>query len=296
MRPDTCLNSRLPPALSSIAGWVLALVVLAICATITLTAQIGDYIIGPQDIVAVTVWDQADLAGKFAVDSDGGFTFPLIGRVKAGGLTLPQLEAELRSRLAAGYFRNPQVTVAVEQYRSQRIFVVGEVRTPGTYALTGNMSLIEALARAGSTLPTAGDEALIVRPAAGHGVDGPIVPETTSSDQIPATTQVIRVDIRELQSGIFVGNNSLRDGDTIFVPRAQTIFVFGQVKTPGEYAVKKETTVLQALSLAGGVTDRGSTGRIKIVRVVDGKKVEVSVKLNDVVQAGDTIVVQERFF
>jgi polysaccharide export outer membrane protein len=107
---------------------------------------------------------------------------------------------------------------------------------------------------------------------------------------------VIRVDIRELQSGIFVGNNSLRDGDTIFVPRAQTIFVFGQVKTPGEYAVKKETTVLQALSLAGGVTDRGSTGRIKIVRVVDGKKVEVSVKLNDVVQAGDTIVVQERFF
>jgi polysaccharide export outer membrane protein len=89
----------------------------------------------------------------------------------------------------------------------------------------------------------------------------------------------------------------LRDGDTIFVPRAETIYVFGQVKNPGAYVLQsKDTTVLQALSLAGGVTDRGATNRIKIMRVVDGKMKEIKVKLTDIVRPGDTVVVRERFF
>ena len=261
-------------------------------------AQQSDYIVGPQDVVAIAVWDQEDLAGKFAVEADGTFTFPLIGRVKAGGLTLRDLEAELKRRLADGFFTNPQVTVAVEQYRSQRVFVVGEVRTPGMYSLTGDMSLIEVLARAGSTLPSAGDQAVIVRPAVGANVSGPVLPDvaTNGSQNSEAQAEVTRVDIRDLQKGVLAQNVRMRDGDTVFVPRAATVFVFGQVKNPGEYAVKNEATVLQALSLAGGVTDRGSIGRIKIVRLVDGKKKEVGAKLNDVVLPGDTIIVQERFF
>jgi polysaccharide export outer membrane protein len=88
----------------------------------------------------------------------------------------------------------------------------------------------------------------------------------------------------------------LRDGDTIFVPRAESIYVFGQVKNPGAYALQQRaTTVLQALSLAGGVADRGSMSRIKIVRIVEGNKREIKVSLNDVVQAGDTIIVPERY-
>lgn len=262
-------------------------------------SQQSDYVIGPQDVLAITVWDQEDLKGKFAVETDGTFTFPLIGRIKAGGLTLRDLEAELKRRLADGYFNKPQVTVAVEQYRSQRVFVVGEVRAPGTYALTGDMTLIEALARAGSTLPTAGDQAVIVRAPAGANPSAPALPEQVGSDgragQAPAS-EVIRVDIKDLQSGAPVENVRLRDGDTVFVPRSVTVFVSGQVKNPGEYAVKKDATVLQALALAGGVTGRGSTGRIKIVRLVDGKKKEISAKLNDVVLADDVIIVQERFF
>jgi polysaccharide export outer membrane protein len=273
----------------------------------------ADYVIGPQDVIAITVWDQEDLAGKFAVETDGTFTFPLIGRVKAGGLTLRELEAELIRRLKDGFFVNPQVTVAIEQYRSQRVFVVGEVRTPGPQALTGDMTLIEALARAGSTLPTAGDEAIIVRPPAGSTIAGPIAaqPPLTSSaspgtnghnaDALLAQAQaaraeVIRVDIRDLQKGVLGQNVRLRDGDTVFVPRAPTMFVFGQVRNPGEYPVRSDTTVLQALSLAGGVTDRGSTGRIRIVRLVDGEKKELPARLNDLVQPGDTVIVQERFF
>jgi polysaccharide export outer membrane protein len=251
----------------------------------------ANYVIGSQDVLLITVWDQPDLSGKFTVEADGSFTFPLIGRIMAGGLTLRDLEGQLRKRLADGYFKNPQVSVAVEQYRSQRIFVMGEVRSPGTYPLTGNMTLIEALARAGSTTMDAGGEAVIVRPPAGKAASAPVLP-----NQVEAS-QVVRVSIGDLQSGQLSQNIALQDGDTIFVPRAETIYVFGQVKNPGAYPLKtKDTTVLQALSLAGGVTDRGSTSRIKIVRVVEGKKVELKAKLGDPILPGDTIIVQERYF
>jgi polysaccharide export outer membrane protein len=108
---------------------------------------------------------------------------------------------------------------------------------------------------------------------------------------------LVRVNLRDLEKGTVTSNAALRDGDTVFVPRAQSIYVFGQVKNPGAYAMQQtDTTVLQALSLAGGVTDRGTTSRIKIVRIVNGDKKELKVKLTDLVQAGDTVIVSERFF
>ncbi len=99
-------------------------------------------------ILTITSFDQQDLSGKYPVDSDGTFTFPPIGRVKAGGLTLRQLEAELKRLLMDGFFKDPQLSVGVETYKSQKIHIVGEVRNPGTYPLTGEMYLIEAVARA----------------------------------------------------------------------------------------------------------------------------------------------------
>lgn len=252
-------------------------------------SQPTDYVIGPQDVLLINVFDQEDLNGKFAVDADGTFTFPLIGRVKAGGLTLRQLEAEMKRLLMDGFFRNPQISVAVEQYRSQRVFIVGEVRNPGPYPLTGDMSLIEAIARAGSALPSASGEALIVRAYPNAKTTGPIMP---NGDK----TEVETIDLKALQSGALSQNIPLRDGDTIFIPRAETIYVFGHVKNPGSYPIHRDTTVLQALSLAGGVTDRGATGRIRIVRLEKGKKVEMGVKLDYIVRPGDTIIVPERFF
>jgi polysaccharide export outer membrane protein len=253
--------------------------------------QQADYRVGSQDVLSITVWDQNDLSGKFAVETDGSFTFPLIGRVQVGGLTLRQVEEELKKRLSDGYFKNPQLTVAVDTYKSQRVFITGEVRTPGTYTLTGDMSLIEALARAGSTLPTAGAEVNIIHPEEGKAATGPISVGQANLANIE------RVDLRELQAGTFSKNIALRDGDTIWVPHAETIYVYGQVKNPGAYFVQtKDTTVMQALSLAGGVTDRGSTSRIKIVRIVRGQKTELKAKLTDLVLPGDTIMVAERFF
>jgi polysaccharide export outer membrane protein len=252
-----------------------------------LRAQSG-YIIGPQDVLAITIWDQSDLSGKFSVETDGTFTFPLIGRVKAGGLTLQQVEAELKKRLADGYFKDPQLSVAVEQYRSQQIFIVGEVRQPGPYPLTGDMTLIEAFARAGSATSDAAGYAVIVR-AKGKQA------QPTMPGQQPGG-EIVQVNLKDLETGLPTGNVTLRDGDTIFVPRAESAYVFGQVRSPGAYPIRPDTTVLQALSLAGGVSDRGSTSRIRIVRLVDGKKAEIKAKLSDQVKAGDTIIVVERFF
>lgn len=252
-----------------------------------LSAQ-ADYVIGSQDVVTITVYDQADLSGKFTVDPDGTLTFPLLGRLKAAGLTLRGLEEDLQGRLSDGYLRNPQVSVSMETYRSQQIFVMGEVRAPGAYQLTGEMSIIEALARAGSTTSQAADEVMIVRPRDGKK-GGPVL-------DTDADATIIRVNLREIQEGALSQNVQLLDGDTLVVQKARSVYVFGQVRAPGAYAVDKDTTILQALSLAGGVTDRGSTGRIKIVRTVDGKKKEMKVKLTDIVEPGDTIIVAERFF
>ena len=253
--------------------------------------QSADYVVGPQDVLAITVWDQADLSLKLTVEADGTFNFPFIGRVRAGGLTLRAIETELKKKLADGYFKNPQLTVSVETYRSQRVFIVGEVRVPGTYTLAGDMSLIEALSRAGSTTQAASTEAIIVHAPEGQLASGPVMPGQN------AAAETVHVDLNELQRGGAAKNVTLRDGDTIFVPRAETIYVFGQVRSPGAYALQsKETTVMQALSLAGGVTDRGSTSRMKIVRIVKGVKKEINVKLTDLVLPGDTLVVPERYF
>src|SRR2546425_4616630 len=93
---------------------------------------VADYIVGPQDVLTITSYDQADLSGKFAVEADGTFTYPLIGRLTAGGLSLRALEMRLKKRLKdEGFFNDPQVTVAVETYKSQKLFIVGEVRSPG---------------------------------------------------------------------------------------------------------------------------------------------------------------------
>src|SRR5258705_8837007 len=88
-------------------------------------AQEPDYIVGSQDVLTITVYDQADLSGKFKVEADGNFTFPLVGRIKAAGIKLHDIENDLKTRLADGYIKNPQVTVAIETFQSQRIFILG---------------------------------------------------------------------------------------------------------------------------------------------------------------------------
>jgi polysaccharide export outer membrane protein len=246
-----------------------------------------NYVIGANDRLRITVWNQENISGEYAVSGDGSFTFPLIGRVAAGGLTLVKLEAELKRLLAAGYFKNPQVTAAVLEYRSKQIFVMGALRSPGAYPLTGDMTLVEVLARAGSTTADAADHAFIIRSA---NAEGPVLPGQDES------ASVTRIDLREFNDGQLSTVVMVHDGDTIFIPRASTVYVYGQVRNPGVFSIGQETTVRQALSLAGGVSEFGAANRVKVLRVENGKEREIKVELNDLVKPGDTIVVPERYF
>ena len=246
-----------------------------------------NYVLGPQDVLNITVLGETDLSRKYTIEQDGSFTFPLIGRVTARGLTLRALEQELKTKLVGGgYLKNPEISVAIDAYQSQRIMVWGEVNQPNEYQLTGDMTLLSALAKAGSITANAGREAVIIR-----------APRKGRPEGTPAVPEILRIDLKELQAGNMALNIPLMDGDTINVPKAQSVFVSGHVKTPGAYPVEAEMTVLQVLSLAGGLTDRGSDKRINITRTVDGKKKDLKgVKLTSVVQPGDTIVVGQRIF
>lgn len=247
----------------------------------------ANYVIGPGDRLRILVWNQENISGEYVVAGDGSFTFPLVGRVSASGLTAGRLEAELRRMLADGFFRDPQVTATVLEYRSKRVFVMGALRQPGTYPLTREMTLTEALSSAGSTTADAADHAFIIR---SPHAEGPVLPGEDAS------AEVIKVDLRRLDAGQLSSVATMHDGDTVYVPRAASVFVYGEVQRPGAYPIGQDTTVRQAIALAGGLTEFGSTGRVRILRLVGGVEQEIRVKLHDPVRAGDTVVVPERFF
>lgn len=240
------------------------------------------------DVLNLTVVQQPDLSKKYPIESNGSVTIPLVGRLEAAGKTVDAFASELKNRLAA-YLRNPQVVVDVE--RSKRVFVFGGVASPGMYQLTEHMTLIELLARAGYGGVS---EAIIVR-----NTDAPAPAFPDNGD---ASTEVIRVNLREFERELERGNLSrnvaLEDGDTIYVPRfdPNRVYVSGEVRSPGAYSVPEGTTVLQALALAGGPTERAALGRLRIIRIVDGEQKAVGGEVDDVVQPGDTILVPGRRF
>jgi polysaccharide export outer membrane protein len=239
-----------------------------------------DYVIGPQDQLSITVFEEPTLTNKYRVENDGFITFPFLDRVQAAGKTLGELQATLTTQLATGWLKNPQVRVEVDQYKSQSIFVTGQVRLPNEYTMTGsNMTLLQALAMAGSPTADASNEVIVSRRSPTGGEN-----------------EIIKVNLKDLQLGKADSDIVLRDGDVINVPKAQTFFVDGFVRNPGSYVLDPGMTVQQAIALAGGLSERGSDRRITAVRLVNGRLVNVQVRLEDFVQPGDTIKIPSRFF
>ncbi len=277
---------------SSSLAWARRFASLAACLALSLgtAAAQGTYKVGVRDVLKVTVWSEASLTGTYTVTQAGTIAFPLVGAIDCRGLTTEEIAASLRTKLADGYLMNPQVSIDVAEFNSQRVFVVGEVRTPGPVPLTGSLTLIEALARVGSLTETAGGELLVIRPPAGRTTSGPVLPGE------PGAQEVARVDVRSLQDRGPSTNAALQDGDTIVIPRAESVYVSGQVNTPGTVPYSKDLTVLQVISQAGGLTDSGSNKKLKLVRIVDGKKVEMKTSLGEKLQPGDTLVVGTRWF
>jgi polysaccharide export outer membrane protein len=253
----------------------------------TKSDQPARYTLGPQDQLKITVFDEPELSNIYRLDSDGYITFPMLNRVAASGLTPSELQDRIRTMLASGYIRNPQVRVEVEGYKSQSVIVGGEVRAPGKIPMTGTMSLIEALAAAGSPTSSASSEVTVSRQK-----KGPSGVVTNEND-----VEIIRVNLKEIQLGRAGRDIQLQDGDIVNVPKAQTLFLTGMIRNPGAIVYEPGMTVQQAIAIAGGLTDRGSDRRIKADRLLpDGKVVEVSLHLEDKVQPNDTIKIPAKIF
>jgi polysaccharide export outer membrane protein len=215
----------------------------------------------------------------------------------------PTTAGLLLTLLADGYLKRPQVSVSVKEYGSQKILATGEVLKPGSYPLKADRSLLALLADLGGLTTNAGHEVVVIRPPVG----GSLTPAPPPTGEAPAPAagglpfdvagaEVFRISLQELQAGNPERNILLQAGDTVYVPRASQVYVTGSVSRPGPYRFQEGMTVLQVLTLAGGVTERGSSGRVKIVRVVGGKKLEIKAKLGDPVLPDDTLIVPERFF
>jgi len=243
-------------------------------------AQQQEYMVGVADVLDVTVFNEPDASRSgVTVDNDGTIDMPYIGRVEVVGRSPRVIEADVKQRLIKGNFLvNPSVSVTVVKYRSKTVYVQGYVRSPGQYILEGNVSLTSVLAQAGGMSLDAGSYLLISRRT----------PQ--------GATQQIKVTRREIESGR-AQDVFLKDGDTVLVPKAETIFITGYVRAPGSYTWEEGLTLERALTLAGGPTERAALNRIEISRAVNDKPVKITrAKLTDLVLANDTIRVPQRIF
>ena len=259
-------------------------------------AKKRNYEIGPQDVLKISVWDNPDLIRDVTVSEDGNFSYPLIGNVHANGLTVSQLEEKIRSRLAGRFIVDPQVTITIEQYKSKHFFVLGEVARggskgggPGTYPLIGRMTLLDALSVAGGISDQASDEIVIIRPKKKR--KGPTTLNKAEKDEI------IKVNLRCLLNGDTSRNILIQPNDTIYIPKAAFFFVYGEVKKPGRYLLHSGMTVLKAITMAGGITEKAAINSTILVReTADGKKKKIKAKMTDPVRPQDIIIVKESFF
>jgi polysaccharide export outer membrane protein len=239
--------------------------------TTTAAAQ-DDYQIGVADVITITVFNEPDASrGNVTVDNDGTIDMPYIGRVKVAGLSARAVEKQVRELLTK-ILVNPSVSVEINKYRSKTVQVQGFVGDPGEQILEGNASLPSVLAKAGSMNIDAASYVLINRREA----DG--------------TTTTIRVTRKQIESGE-ARSVLLKDGDTVVVPKAETFFITGHVRSTGNFAWEDGLTIERALSLAGGATERA--GKIEIER--KGKTITKNAKRTDLVQANDTIRVKQRW-
>jgi polysaccharide export outer membrane protein len=252
-----------------------------------------DYVVGPQDVLNLTVFNDDTLSRPaLVVDTDGTIDCPYVGRQKVAGLTTRQIEEMLRrllglrrdakGKVVGGYLTNPNINIAVKDFRSQRVNVMGAVRNPGYVELQGDPTLTRALSQAGYPTPESGSYVQITHDAAAAGgTAGPADQE--------------RIPRQEIENGR-ASRIRLRPGDAVFVPNADKFFITGEVKTVGQLVLSQETTVQQAIIMAGGVTDRANKNRVRISRIVDGKTVDIKAKDSTLVLPGDTITVARRIF
>lgn len=275
------VSSALAPLLSSL---LVTLSLLAPLSAAEPEAGIGEaplQTLGVGDTVSIQVYGKPDLSTTTTVADDGTLVVPLIGKISVRGLA----PAQAATKLAQTYqdqqiLVNPQISITLDKATSQQVSVLGQVGTPGRYAVESRTTVFDLLALAGGKTIDGAETIFLVRTLKDGTVSRTPIDLTALSDP--------RVSFPTIK---------LAGGDTLFVPRADPVFIYGEVNAPGRYALTPGMTLVQALTLAGGVTRRGSTSRIEVKRKQpDGSIITLSPKLTDPLRADDVVKVKESIF
>jgi polysaccharide export outer membrane protein len=284
----------LPPSVSSSSGHVPSSMQLAEnvpafgsprpVATVPAPAGPAGYVIGIGDTLEVNVFGQPDLSGSVIVSSDGSVPLALVGKTQVAGMTPAQAADHISDELRRGqYLVNPQVSVTLSQFLSQQISVLGEVKNPGRFPVSVRLTVLDALALAGGVTELGSQRIYVLRP------------DTSAAGGVVTRYEI---DLEALMSaGAGQEYFDIRAGDTIMVPRAEVFYIYGEVRLPNSYKLRPDMTVMQALSLGGGLTDKGSNSRLQLRRRgPDGRLITLSAHLTDRVEPDDVIYVRERIF
>lgn len=238
-----------------------------------------DYHLGSGDIVKISVYEYSDITTEARLSETGNISFPLIGEVNLSGRTVAESEKLIAKGLVDGDFiRDPQVTVVITQFASQKVSVLGFVNKPGKYTLEGVSHVIDLLALAnGVAMPTAANFVTLL-----HN-DG----------------TKVNIDLDALLAGDVTQNYVVGHNDVLFVPRAPMFYIYGEVQRPSSYKLEKKMSVTQAISMGGGLTPKGTDywpHPIIKRRDEEGKEQEIDVEGSDLLQADDVLYLKERWF
>jgi polysaccharide export outer membrane protein len=245
--------------------------------------------LGPGDSITVQVYGQPDMTSTVYVADDGTVHVPLAGNVAVGGATSVQAAQRIAQALkSGGYFVDPVVTVSLVQTRSERVSVLGEVRTPGTYAIDPSTTVFDLLAQAGGETPNGADVVYVRR----HEADGHVASFPVDLQSLGGAGGTAALGAENQAAG-----RRLEGGDELYVPQAEHFYIYGEVSAPNLYKLEPGMTIIQAIARAGGITPRGSSRRIDVKRQgKDGRYVISHGTADELVQADDVIRVKESLF
>ncbi|OQY98000.1 MAG: sugar transporter [Candidatus Brocadia sp. UTAMX2] len=222
------------------------------------------YTVGVDDVLNISVHGHDNLRTEATVTSDGSISFPYIGTLYVKGMSLPEIEKEIASRLASGYIKYPVVAITLSTSKSMKFFVYGEVKNPGRYILEDNMTVLKAISAAGGITP--------------DGFYGNVKLRRKQKDR--KEYKEFDIDLKNTKESSINGDMPIESEDIVVIDRSYNFFVYGEVMKPGKFTLEDHTTVLKAISLAGGFAKYGSLDRVKILRTIPGKTEYENIKVD----------------
>ena len=277
-----------------------------------LTQRREDYRVGPGDLLDISIFEwelrEETKTAVFRVAESGFVSLPVIGDLTVKNLTVGQVKLLLELRLKrGGFIQAPRVSVDIKEFRSKRVAVIGAVRDPGVYTLRQNVTtFLDILSLAGGVSERAGYISYVIRPdqmAKLSSSEG----ETGGKSLDKAENELITIDLYQLmEKGDMSLNMVLGNGDTINVPEAAKFSVIGYVRQPNSFPLKKPTTVLEGLAMAGGLRENEASPRscilkrftsvgeliinLDLVDIASGEKPNIYLEPNDIIEVRQTMV------